>query len=472
MAALHGAVSAAFLVRRGVVDPFGLLAAAYGVALASTAIPLVAGATLTTVVWASEAAALAVVAGRRAHGPSLISAVALLGVAAARIVLQAGEALQGWAGPRSVAGPDDPLLAALLFFLAAAAVFVVVVPVRPVRLAVVGIAVLACLPVVPVQVSGLAAVTTWTALAVLAASSPRWLAVLPSGRSPGSSGRPSSGCAPPTRQRSPSGPCSASAGFAGALALLATAVVTLLTEPTPWPQTAGLPFTDEAGLCALGSPSTPGRGYLVEHPSRGTESSQQAPFVGVAALAQLTPPWSVVLWTGLALLAAAVATRDPAGWDIYAPASVFALVSATLGTALVTSAGATPWPAETGHLPFADEAGACAVVLAVGYLVAGYLLGTPETRPRRHDRGARDHRPGRHLPAHPALVDRPVGGAGGRRRVAREAGPGRPVRLPHDLGHRPGRGERRDGRRHPPVRIRPLAIGRRPALHRRGRRRP
>ena len=78
LAALHGVVAAAFLVRRGTLDPFGLLAAAFGLALASMAVPLLLGASLTAVVWSAEAAALAVLAGRRAHAPSLMAELVLL----------------------------------------------------------------------------------------------------------------------------------------------------------------------------------------------------------------------------------------------------------------------------------------------------------------------------------------------------------------------------------------------------------
>ena len=239
------------VARRGPVDPFGLLAAAYGIAIASMAVPLAFGASLTAVVWSAEAAALAVVAGRRSHGPSLLAALAFLALATLRIAAIVLEARGDLAEPLASIGPVDALVVSLAFYLLAAIVICVVVPSRAVRLLVVGTAVLACLPVVYWELSGVAVVAAWTALAVASMTSPRWLSLLPERAMTWQLG-PALEWLRPKRPMDVDAALlpTATAALAGTLAVLATASATA-SAIFGQPGRPGIPFSDTAGISAL-----------------------------------------------------------------------------------------------------------------------------------------------------------------------------------------------------------------------------
>ncbi|MFV2063117.1 MAG: DUF2339 domain-containing protein [Chloroflexota bacterium] len=369
LSALHGIIAALFIVRRGPVDPFGLLAGAYGVGIASMAVPLLFDASLTAMVWSVEAAALAVLAGRRAHGPSLIAGLAMLVIAASRLSLQAVEtAVAGPSGTAAVLGPLDSLSIGLAAFLVAATVFVAVVPDRAVRLTVVAIAVLTCLPVIYLKLEGVALVASSILLGVTALAAPRWLSI--------------TGASPTRWQLGPAlewlrpkrslaaeaeGLTLAAAAIAGMLAMAGTVVATVAQDGLP-----GIPFTDTAGASALILASGLLVAGLLSHgAARRRAVIATGLVVALTVVFQVPIIWAVVAWSILAVIGFALGARDDGGTLSYSGAAAIAL-GAVAVAALVYA------PPDrlmvnrmdlAAHPPFISEAtlvlGALAIALAI-----------------------------------------------------------------------------------------------------------
>ena len=249
LALLHGVVTALFARRRGVVDPFGLLAGAFGIAIASAAVPLVAGATLSAVVWAAEAATLAFFASRTSHGPSLIAATALFAVAAGRLAYEALRLgpMSDWSGFGTSVVTVDQVLVGFTFLVAIGAVVIALVPVRWFRLVVVTMTGLVASPVADLALDGVAVIAGWVAIALVTASSPRWLALLPERPIRWRLG-PALRWLRSARELAPTAPWlpMAASAYAMILATLGTISAFVGQERLP-----GIPFTDAAGLSAL-----------------------------------------------------------------------------------------------------------------------------------------------------------------------------------------------------------------------------
>jgi uncharacterized membrane protein len=365
LAALHAALAAFFLVRRGPVDPFGLLSACYGLALASMAVPLAFGASLTAVVWSAEAATLAVIAGRRSHGPSLLACLVFCALAGLRIVLASFE--PGWTATH---GPAGGLAISLAFYLVAALVICLAVPSRAVRLGVVGMACLACLPVIFQELDGPVAVAAWTGLAVVALTAPRWLSVLPERALEWRMGpalewllalRPTAADAALLT--------TGAAALAGLLAVQASVFVTLAQDERP-----GIPFSDAAGICALLLVA----GCLLAARFHGSADGRPygiiaaGVIIAIAGLFQAPLVWAVVLWALLSGVALWLGRSDPGGSVSYLGAAAAGLAAVAVGALLFAPLPrlVVSWGGVPSHPFLLSEA-----TLAVGVLAAGLALG-------------------------------------------------------------------------------------------------
>ena len=325
LALFHGIVTAFFVRRRGVVDPFGLLAGAYGIAIASAAVPLVAGATLTAVVWAAEAATLAFFASRTSHGPSLIAATALFAIAAGRLAyesLRLGR-MGDFAGLGTTGGSTEQVLVGFIFFVAIGVGIIALVPARSVRLLIVGMMGLVALPIVDLALDGVASIAAWVAVAFVTVGSPRWLAQLPE--------RPISWrLGPALRWLRPASDPSATAEWlpmaAGACAMILATMGTVAAflEQDRLPS---IPFTDAAGLSALLlAGGFAGIGILREWPASLRHGLLAAGLtIGLASITELPVPWYAIVWGALAVAAAWMARLDDRGTLTYAHAALGAL---------------------------------------------------------------------------------------------------------------------------------------------------
>ena len=368
LALMHTLMATFFLVRRGPVDPFGLLAASYGLALASMAVPLAFGASLTAVVWSAEAATLAVVAGRRAHGPSLLASLVFLALAGLRIAATASE--PSWL---STAEAADGLAISLAFYLLATLVTCAAVPSRAVRLLVVGMACLACLPVVGRELDGTVAVATWTALAVVTMTATRWLTLLPERAVAWQLGPALEWLLPPRSMSADAALVpSVAAALAGLLALLATAFAIVIQDGRP-----AIPFSDEAGLSAVvvagGCLLVAGLGGSVDGRRRGIIAA--GVIIAVEGLFQLPLVWAAVLWALLSAVALWLGRTDDGGRVSYvwaAAGGLVAVAGATLLIAppsrLVVALGGPP-----PHPLFLSEATVAIGSLAVALVLAARL---------------------------------------------------------------------------------------------------
>jgi hypothetical protein len=375
LATLHGIIAAWFAFRQGPVHPFGLLAAAYGLAIASMAVPLALGAALTAIVWSAEAVALAVVAGRRAHGPSLIGAFALLSLACIRVGLLALEHTSSWS-PRSqlVFGPLDELVVSWVFVAVAAAVMLVAVPVRTSRLLALGMVALVSVLVIQHELSGLASVAASCALALLAVSAPRWIALLGERSIPWQLGpalewlRPSRSLADEARLL-----LLATGAISGALAFVVTVALTVgqVMGDSGRPE---IPFGDAAGLAALLVAGTCVlSGWLLAgEAGRRRGIITAVLLVAVAALFQLPPVWVCVLWAALGAVLLTLGRADDGGLISFSRAGLAAIAGALLGALLiappdrlvVSVGGVPPHPLLVSEATLALGAVAIALVLA------------------------------------------------------------------------------------------------------------
>jgi uncharacterized membrane protein len=375
LAALHVAIAAWFAARRGPVDPFGLLAAAFGLAIASMAVPVAFGAALTAVVWSAEAAALAIVAGRRAHGPSLVAAFSLLSLGCLRVGLLALEYVSPWQSrPEPAFGPVDVLVASWAFVLLAAVIMVLAVPMRTSRLLALGLVAIATVLVIQRELSGLASVAASCTMALLAISTPRWIPLLPERSIPWQLGpalewlRPSRSYVDEARLL-----LLAAGAISGALALVVTIELTV-GQVMDWRGLPRVPFGDAAGLAALLVAATGViGGWLLgssAHRRRGIITA--ALVVGVAGGFQLPLVWIVVLWAGLGVALIGAGGADGGGLFSFSRAGLAGITAALLGALaiappyrlVVSIDGVAPHPLLLSEATLALGAVALALALA------------------------------------------------------------------------------------------------------------
>jgi hypothetical protein len=349
LAASHGLITAFFAHRRGLLDPFGLLAGAYGCAMATAAVPLLLDAPGTAVVWTAEAVALAVFARRRHHGPALMGSLALYAMATASLALammHAGSLARFLANGGATESVES-VAVGFAFLLVSGLGLLVTVPLRWYRLLVAGALSLAALPLAPLVYDHAATVAVWMFTAVIAIGAARGLASLPE---------------PPIRWRlgpalrwlRPTEDLSPAAALvpilAGSMAvLLATAgTVAAVIDQQRLP---GVPFTDQAGLAAL---ALAGGLVAIGLVVGGAAALRRCLFaagltIGIVSIVEFPAPWYVVAWGALAAAASWMSQIDGQGLVSYrrmafgalTVLSGLALVEAP-PTRLVVDAGGVP----------------------------------------------------------------------------------------------------------------------------------
>lgn len=377
LALSHGLVAALFAARRGLLDPFGLLAGAYGIGMASAAVPLLLDAPSTAVVWTAEAAALAFVAGRRSHGPGLIMSVILFALASGRLAYEALllSPLADHAQLEAASGSVEGVVAAFVFLVAAAVVSMVAVPVRPFQLAVTGLVAVVAVPLAYLLVDGAATVTAWMFVALIAIGSPRWAGFLPEHRIRWRLG-PALRWIRPTQPMTPIAACLPRSAGALATCLALAGTLLLLVGQGRLPE---VPFTDEAGLAAL---ALAGGFVAIGVVTGGGAGLRHGLFaagltIGVVSVTEFASPWYVLVWAGLAVGAALLSRADGDGILSYrrmalgalAVLAVLAVVEAPPTRLVVESGGVPPHPllVSGASLGLGSLAVALAAVAGIGY---------------------------------------------------------------------------------------------------------
>ncbi|MGD8487160.1 MAG: DUF2339 domain-containing protein [Chloroflexota bacterium] len=377
LAALHGLVTAFFAARRGLLDPFGLLAGAYGIAMASGAVPLLLDAPATAVVWTAEAAALALFAGRRAHGPALITATILFTIASVGLAYEAlllsplADIMQLDAASGSVEG----VVAAFVFLVAASVVSMITVPVRAFQLVLAGLVGLAAVPLTYLLVNDAVTVAAWMAIAVIATGAPRWIRYLPERRIRWRLG-PALQWIRPTQDTAPIAAYAPLSAAAIATGLAFAGTLLLVIDQGRLPE---VPFTDQAGLATL---ALAGGFAAMGVVAGGAANLRRGLFaaglvIGVVSITQIASPRYVLVWTGLAVGAALMSRVDAAGVLSYrrmafgalAVLAVLAFVEAPPDRLVVEYGGVPPHPllASEASLGIGSLALALAVVAGIGY---------------------------------------------------------------------------------------------------------
>ena len=377
LAGLHGAVTVLFARRRGLLDPFGLLAGASAIVLATAAVPLVLDAPATAIVWTAEAAVLAFFAGRQAHGPAFIAATVLFVVAAATVAYEAlllsplVEVTELDAATGSVTGA----VAAFGFLLLASVASMFTLPVRAFQLVTTGLVAAVAVPSVHLLVDGAALVAAWMLIAVVAVAAPRWTAYLPQHRIPWRLG-PALRWIRPTEDITP-----VAAYLPNAAAVVATGVALAMTVLLVVDQVRlpAVPFTEQAGLAALALAA----GFVAIGAVAGGAANRRRGLIaagltiGVVSITQLERPWYVLVWAGLAVGAAMLSRVDPRGILSYrhmalgalGVLAVLALVEAPPTRLVVDFGGVVPHPllVSSATLALGSLAAALAAVAVAGH---------------------------------------------------------------------------------------------------------
>lgn len=349
LAAMHGLVTAFFARRRGLLDPFGLLAGAYGGAMATAAVPLLLDAPATTVVWAAEAAALAFFAGRRGHGPALIASITAFTIASAQLAYEA--LLLGPVAELAVmgtaAGSVWGAIVAFAFLAATGVASMVFVPLSSFRLIVVGTVGLVALPLTYLVFDGAAAVAVWMVTAVISLGAPRGVTFLPERRIRWRLG-------PALRWLRPTGETARNASLlptwtgavAAGLAIAGTTVAVVDQSRLP-----SVPFTDQAGLCAL---ALAGGFVAIGIVLGGATSLRRCLFaagltIGMVSITELAAPWYVLVWAALAAGAAWMSLFDDRGIVSYRHMALGAL--SVLAALAIVEAPPTRLMVDVGGVP-------------------------------------------------------------------------------------------------------------------------
>ena len=373
LALAHGAVTVFFMRRRGSLDPFGLLAGGYGVAIASAAVPLVLGATFTAIIWASEAATMAFFAGQRRYGPSLIAAAALFAIAAVQLSYEALSLspIADFAGAGAATGTLETFLVGCLFFAGMGALVIAFVPTRSFRFLIVGMVGLVALPAAYLAFDGVTTVAAWIAIALVTLGAPLWVAWIPE-RSIRWRLGPALEWLRPREDMSATTVLVATTAGVGAivLATLGTVIGVIAQDELP-----DIPFSDRAGFSALMLAGA----YIAIGVLRGGPDSLRRGLIaagltiGVVSITQLAAPWYVVVWAALAVAAAWLSRTDGRGWLKYRYMSfaalgvlaVLALVEAPPERLVVRPFGIEP------HDLLVSEATLALGALAVALALAG-----------------------------------------------------------------------------------------------------
>ena len=301
LGALHGLVTLLFARRRGLLDPFGLLAGAYGVAMATAAVPLLLDAPATSVVWTAEAVTLAIFARRRHHGPALIGSLVVSALASASLSYEAirlaydGAFLELGLTTTSVEG----VVVGFVFLLCAGLALLVVVPIRSYRLAMAGLVGLVALPLTHLVTDGASSVAAWMIVAVVALGAQRGLTVMPVQRIRWQLG-PALRWLRPTRDTSPLAALLLKLDAALAVGLATAGTVIAVVDQRSIPE---VPFTDEAGLATLAlAAGSVAIGLVVGGAATMRRCLLAAGFaIGVVSVTQFASPWYVLVWAALAV---------------------------------------------------------------------------------------------------------------------------------------------------------------------------
>ena len=395
LASCHGLMTAFFIRRRGLLHPFGLLAGAYGIAMATAAVPLLLDASTTAVVWSAEAAALALLAGRRSHGPALIGSLVIYAVAAVDLSYEvlllgpAGEAMHEAMATGTTAGA----VVGFAFFVAAGVVSMVFVPSRSYRLLIVGTIAIVALPFTYLMLDGVSAVAAWMAVAVIALGTTRWLALLTERHIRWRLGPALEWLRPTVDTIELASLWPQFAGLAAMLLAAMGTVAAIIAQD----QLPTVPFNDRAGLSALALAS----GFVAVGFVAGGGANRRRGLcaaglaIGLVALVEFPVPWFAPVWVALALAAALSSRSDRGGIVSYrrmslaslAVLAVIALTQAPPMRLVVADGGVPPHPL------FVSDA-----TLALGSLMAALIavaaLGAAHWSPRsdHRSRGARGRR--------------------------------------------------------------------------------
>ena len=179
----HLALGGWMLRRQGLDHLFANLVAGTGVALLALAALVQLGASVVPVAWAAEAVALTWLAVRRRHGWSALAAAVLGGLAVAHLVVveypfsQLDDVLAAETAP----GAGGATLS-LIGVVVAIAVAAAIIPVRWIRSALLGIAILVVAWAAPFTVAGPELIGVWAVLLPLGVMLDAWLARTHGGR--------------------------------------------------------------------------------------------------------------------------------------------------------------------------------------------------------------------------------------------------------------------------------------------------
>jgi uncharacterized membrane protein len=349
LAALHGLIAAFFAARRGSLDPFGLLAGAFGIGIASAAVPLLLDAPATAVVWTAEAGTLAFFAGRRAHGPALMASMTLFTIASVGLTREAllDSPLYTLLAGASVSGSTDGFVAGFVFLVAAAVVAILAVPLRSYRLFVIGLVAVVAVPVTALLLDGAAIVTVWMLIAVAAVGVIGWIGYLPERRIRWQLG-PALRWIRPTWSMIPYASIIPKFAAAVATVLAFAETVLLVIDQHRLP---AVPFTDQAGLATLALAGGFTALGVVAGRATGLRRGLFAAgsVIGIVSITEIVAPWYVLVWSGLAIGAAAMSRAGDGGILSYRRMSFGALaVLAALAlveappTRLMVGAGGMP----------------------------------------------------------------------------------------------------------------------------------
>ncbi len=376
LAGLHGLVTAFFARRRGLLDPFGLLAGAYGLAIATAAVPLLLDASATVVVWSAEAAVLAFFAGRRSHGPAFVASLVLYIIAAAELAYEVVllSPARNLFEESTAAGSVEGAVVSFAFYVAAGLASMAFVPMRSYHLTIAGLIALVALPVVYMLFDGVVAVTAWVVIAVLAVGAGRWVALLPERHIRWRLGPALHWLRPTVDMTEPAKLLTNLAGIAAMMLAMGGTIAAAID----WDGHPTVPFTDRVGLSAL---ALAGGFVVLGLVTGGAANLRRGLFaagltIGLISSLEVPMPWFALVWVVLAIGAALMSRVDGSGFVSYRRMALGSLAMLALialfeapPTRLVVDWGGVP-----PHPLFVSDATVVLAALAAG-LVAAAAIG-------------------------------------------------------------------------------------------------